>query len=137
VNQESFEEKMKEIEDDAYDARMAAITLPKRGVCVVDDKIAIMDRVYFDELCEYSCSTPTGAFIGKRWKHNNNAYPPVRCPNCQRQIGCFYFGTPCPCGSGFFSEIVRGLPEEWFMCEFIKTDDPKRLQIKAREIIVL
>ncbi len=46
--QGSFEEKMLHVEDLAYHQRMAEMTLPKRGVCEVDDKTALMDQEYFD-----------------------------------------------------------------------------------------
>lgn len=36
--------------------------------------IALTQRE-LDALPEYSCSTPTGTRIGKRWKRNKNAYP--------------------------------------------------------------
>jgi hypothetical protein len=33
-----------------------------------DDTHAIMEQADFDSLPEYSCSIPTGVFIGKIWK---------------------------------------------------------------------
>lgn len=50
------------------DAEYAAMTLPKRGTCLVTDDEAIMTIDYFDALLEYSSSLPTGTYIGKRWK---------------------------------------------------------------------
>jgi hypothetical protein len=35
---------------------------------LIDDKHAIMSQKDFDALPEYSCSLPTGTFIGKRWR---------------------------------------------------------------------
>lgn len=50
------------------DAEMAAMTLPRVGQCIVDDTHAVMDWAYYSALLTYDTSTPTGAFIGKRWK---------------------------------------------------------------------
>lgn len=74
MEQTTFLEKLKALEDEIYQDEMAAMTLPKRGTCVVDEKTALMDEVYFKELSDYSASIPTGTFIGKRWKRNTNAY---------------------------------------------------------------
>ena len=41
---------------------------PSRSVIVVDDTHAVMTRKSFSELCEYSCSIPTGVYEGKMWK---------------------------------------------------------------------
>lgn len=52
------------------DAEYAAMTLPKRGTCLVDrvEHEAVMTLDYFDGLLTYNSSLPTGTFIGKRWK---------------------------------------------------------------------
>jgi len=41
---------------------------------LVDDECAMMDRAIFDRLPEYSCSIPSGAYRGKRWKR--------KCTDC-------------------------------------------------------
>lgn len=46
------------------------MTLPREGVCIVDERTAIMDPIYFRALAEYSMSIPTGTYIGKRWKRS-------------------------------------------------------------------
>ena len=102
---------MKAVEQDVYDAKMAAMTLPKRGICIVDDETAIMDRVYFEEMAEYSCSMPTGVFLGKRWKRDDTAYNHLR-------------GKPPE-------------PPHWVMGEYVKSDDLKMAATKWREVIVL
>ena len=58
------------------DAEYAQMSLPKSGQCLVDDLTAIMDREYFEALYEYSCSLPTGTFVGKRWKRNSHQFNP-------------------------------------------------------------
>lgn len=40
----------------------------------------VMSRAELFGLLEYSCSLPTGAAIGKRWRCNVNAYPPLGKP---------------------------------------------------------
>ena len=74
MEQTDFDKKMDHVELLAYHARMAAMTLPTRGQCIVDDKTAIMDEDYFADLGVYDCSLPSGTYIGKRWKHDRNAY---------------------------------------------------------------
>lgn len=39
-----------------------------KSTILFDDHTAIMSRKEFDKLLTYSTSLPTGAFIGKRWK---------------------------------------------------------------------
>jgi len=112
MRQANFEEKMKAVEQDAYDARMAAMTLPARGTCIVDDKTAIMDREYFNELLDYSLTMPTGCFIGKRWRRDANIR--VR-----------------------YGAQARIDGPRWLMGEYVKTDDPNMAATKWREIVVL
>lgn len=102
---------MSAVEQDACDAKMAAMTLPQRGTCIEDAEIAIMDGTYFDGLAEYSCSMPSGVYIGKRWKRNDTAY-----------------------------NHLRGLspaPSRWVMGEYEKTADPHKAATRWREIVVL
>jgi hypothetical protein len=35
---------------------------------LTDEKTALMTERAFDKLPEYSCSTPSGTYTGKRWK---------------------------------------------------------------------
>lgn len=37
----------------------------------------VISRAELKELGEYSCSLPTGTFVGKRWRRNVMAYRPV------------------------------------------------------------
>lgn len=41
---------------------------------LVDDTHAVMSRAAFADLGEYSCTIPTGAYVGKRWRRDNNAF---------------------------------------------------------------
>lgn len=85
--QATFEEKMKRVDFLAEQARMAAMTLPKSGQCIVDEKTAVMDKEYFEALGEYSASLPTGTYIGKRWKRNQHgAVPHWRCTACKKEF---------------------------------------------------
>jgi hypothetical protein len=143
MRQASFEEKMKAVEQDAYDARMAAMTLPTRGTCIVDDETAVMDREYFEALGEYSMSMPTGVFIGKRWKRDLNGNAPHwKCSKC----GALFTGWTTeghPCNKQGCGVAVGGvlhffeMPPHWVMAEYVKTDDPSMAGTKWREIIVL
>lgn len=89
----------------------------------VDDKTALMDRKAFDDLLDYSCSMPTGAFVGKRWKRGECACcTPFRKHNGQMAVRRSY-----------------GTCEEhnlWLMGEYIQDADPEYVCVKWREILI-
>ena len=134
MNQATFEEKMRwvnhSLEDtkqDERDKEYAAMTLPKRGTCIVDDDTAIMDKVYFEELKEYSLTMPTGVFIGKRWKRNRNAGRFV-CDN-KEHTDVHKRTDSC---------ILSSWPEDWWMLEYAKhPTDPKIARTISRKIIIV
>lgn len=41
---------------------------PKREEILVDEKYALMTEETLDKLKEYSCSIPSGVYLGKMWK---------------------------------------------------------------------
>lgn len=41
---------------------------PYQNEILVDDLYAVMSQRSFDKAPEYSCTTPTGVYPGKRWK---------------------------------------------------------------------
>ena len=45
---------------------------PKIENILIDDKNALMEENDFKELHEYSCSVPTGVYVGKMWKSRIN-----------------------------------------------------------------
>jgi hypothetical protein len=67
-----------------------------------------ISRKTFESLPEYSCSLPTGAFVGKVWRRNDTAYHP--------------------------DPAVRAVPE-WLICEYVEKSppDPNRLAIDVRK----
>lgn len=153
MNQASFEEKMAAVEKSfsrqkehedwlAYHAKMAAMTLPKNGACVVDEKNAVMNERYFEELGEYSTTLPTGAYIGKRWKRNVNVMPHWKCRVC----GIEYVGWEIgPCKNDPHDGTLPGqtslelieVKPKWWMGEYFelkgRTDE---VGIRWREIIL-
>jgi hypothetical protein len=70
MQQISYEDKMANLDVLMYHAKMAMMTLPKSGQCIVDGSTAVMDQEYFRQLGEYNSSLPSGTFIGKRWKRS-------------------------------------------------------------------
>jgi len=42
---------------------------PSKDNILIDDKNALMSEKDFNELKEYSCSVPSGAYEGKMWKN--------------------------------------------------------------------
>lgn len=64
----------------------------------------------FDDLPEYSCSIPTGTTIGKQWKKNIYAF------------------------TNFSDKVKR---QKWFLCEYIKDDDPKMVGILYKQIVAV
>lgn len=114
MKQTSFEDKMKDADEAVYHAEMAAMTLPKYGMCIVDDKTAVMDKVYFEELGEYSLSLPTGKYFGKRWKRE--LYKPGRS----------------------WSECsIPYDPPRWWMGEYYDMHSKDQIGIYWRKIILL
>ena len=83
---------------------------------LVDDVLALMAQRAFDALGEYSCSLPTRASIGKRWKMNRTAYTPNRDPETGKH-------TP--------------LPEVWWLGEYIDIAEENTVGIKWRKILIL
>ena len=70
-------------------------------------------------LPEYSCSSPTGVRIGKRWRHNTNAFrPPVRATIC---------GV----------DFVVPWPAEWWLCEYAESKKPGYVDIKSARVRIV
>ena len=49
-------------------------TQPDRKNILIDENVAIMDKISFDTLYEYSTSEPSGLYVGKMWKSKYNDY---------------------------------------------------------------
>jgi len=79
-------------------------------------EVVELTRAEFDALLEYSCTVPTGTTIGKRWKKNADAY--------QGQHTILSKAV----------EDITGLPQNWWMGEFVEDPDPKMIGIKWRKI---
>ena len=43
---------------------------PNRDLIELDETHALMSWIEFDKLAEYSCSLPTGTYVGKMWKRH-------------------------------------------------------------------
>lgn len=82
---------------------------PDMSQVLLDDKSAVMSKAVFDELPEYSTSTPSGVYPGKSWKRNrliflaNGSYKPTA---------------------------------EWFLCWFGLHPDPKFVSNHIRRILI-
>jgi len=133
-----MEEKLKHVEWLAEQARMAAMTLPTRGVCTVDDNTALMDEVYFKELGEYSASLPSGTYVGKRWKRNQVNAPHWLCSGCKKEfVGWASAPFFCPNACGGQLEHIEKEPN-WWMGEYYEIIGNKdEIGIKWRKIEVV
>ena len=150
-SQATFDEKMQRVEWLAHQDEMAAMTLPTRGQCVVDDKTAVMDREYFEALGEYSMSLPTGAYLGKRWKRDlNGKAPHWRCDKCHRCfVGWPFEGNRCADARSACSDRALAqkscdgvlgpieVPPEWRMGEFYDIGRMDEVGIRWRKIVVV
>jgi hypothetical protein len=138
MDQGTMEEKLKHVEWLAEQARMAAMTLPRSGICTVDDKTAVMDQEYFKELGEYSASLPSGTYIGKRWKRNKVNSPHWLCSGCKKEfVGWASEPFSCPeiCG-GKLKHIEK--EPNWWMGEYYEIVGNKdEIGIKWRKIEVV
>lgn len=140
MNQGTFEEKMKRVDWLAEQSKMAAMTLPKSGLCIVDEASALMDAVYFKALGEYSASLPTGTYIGKRWKRNAENAPQWKCSVCDAKFagwgseGQRCPGAPGPC-DGTLSRIE--VAADWSMGEYFDMGSEDKVGIKWRKILLL
>jgi len=47
---------------------------PARAYITIDDKYALMSKLTFECLAEYSCSQPSGVYPGKMWKRHDGAH---------------------------------------------------------------
>ena len=83
---------------------------PSRFQIEIDDTHALMLRATFDELHEYSCSTPTGVYEGKMWKYNHAAYHKV--PEHERD-------------------------DSWYLCWFGLSDNPDMCSNHSRKILIV
>ena len=81
---------------------------------LVDEHSAIMTKKEFDDLPTYSCTMPTGVFLGKRWKRDDNEARRFRAPK------------PGP-----------DIPEDWWMGEYAESDKPNMCANVWRKIYVL
>jgi hypothetical protein len=137
MKQTSFKEKMKDADEVVYHAKMAAMTLPKDGMCIVDDKTAVMDKVYFEELGEYSSTLPTGQYFGKRWKRNRFGNCPYwKCDTCGTVYGGWaQDGDMCKSCEGKIN--LFKMPEKWIMGEYYDMHSKDQIGIYWREIILL
>ena len=87
---------------------------------LTDEHTALMLHDDFDNLLEYSCSIPTLTTIGKRWKHG------------QCECVDLHPSNPKALRHGTCKEHNR-----WFMKEDEDSDNPERVKIHTREIIVV
>ena len=146
MKQASFDEKMAHVEWLAEQARWAAMTLPKRGTCTVDDKTAVMDKEYFDALGDYSMSLPTGTYVGKRWKRDMNGNAPHwRCDTCGAVFtGWAREGDTCPKRVPGRTSECEGkvhhfeMAEKWYMGEYYELEGrTDEVGIRWREIVMI
>lgn len=135
--QASFDEKMKRVDFLAEQARMAAMTLPDRGQCIVDENTAVMDKEYFEALGEYSASLPTGTYIGKRWKRNSINHPHWLCSGCKKEfVGWASKPFLCPNACGGTLTHLEKEPV-WWMGEYYDLGKEDEVGIKWRKIVLL
>lgn len=63
---------------------------PASSRLLVDSEFACMFTVDFNSLAEYSCSTPTGAYVGKMWRRHDGAFDPHCAPEDRRWLLVWY-----------------------------------------------
>lgn len=80
---------------------------PVSDIELAGDK-AYMNAVTFNWLAEYSCSYPSGVYEGKMWKRHDGLHD-RNCPPEKRR---------------------------WLLCWYGPSDDPKKCEIMAREIVI-
>lgn len=85
------------------------LTATAKSKIIVDEKTALMTKVDFDALLNYSTTLPTGTFIGKRWKRN--------LPKQDETKWIF--------------------SDKWLMGEFAPNPDGENVDILWREIVVV
>jgi hypothetical protein len=134
MEQVSFEEKLAKVDWLVEQARWAKMTLPKSGQCVCDDKTAVMDQEYFDQLGEYSCSLPSGTFIGKRWKRNQNEGPFWKCKSCGQTFAGFGFRQHCMTNDCQGELAHVELLPNWWMGEYYDLGTKDEVGIRWRKI---
>lgn len=66
-------------------------TQPKLKDVLIDDTHAVMSQASFNMLAEYSCSMPSGAYVGKMFSRHDGAYDP-RCKPEDRRWLLVWFG---------------------------------------------
>lgn len=98
----------------------------------------------FRALPEYSASAPTGATLGKRWKHNQNAYRRLHSSRCTATHEEGTLGPHCPCiGVGNMCASCRAeterLKPSWLLGEYAPpwpSDRPTLLRIVWKRIVI-
>lgn len=58
---------------------------PSRDEILVDEHHAVMDASALDALAEYSCTVPTGVYVGKMWKRRK-----VYSDKCKEWLLCWF-----------------------------------------------
>lgn len=51
---------------------------PDRHAIEIDNDFALMTKTVFEQLAEYSCSFPSGTYLGKMWKRHAGFRNPSR-----------------------------------------------------------
>jgi len=82
---------------------------PDMGEVLIDDTTAILPRLVFDGLAEYSTSQPSGVYPGKCWKRNKLKLLP----------------------NGGYEHS-----DEWWLCWFGLHPDPKFVSNNYRKILI-
>lgn len=85
---------------------------PARILIEIDDTHAAMSQAVFDELHEYSCSSPSGVYPGKMWSRHDGAF--------DRAF------------------LARGGKPEWLLCWYdVSEHGPEWCSTKTRKILII
>ncbi len=90
---------------------------PDRQSILIDATHAVMSRQTFESLAEYSCSTPTGVYVGKMWRQHR-PYERQGICNTDRHPNL----KPC---------------DHWWLAWFGHHADPKFVSNNYRKILIL
>jgi hypothetical protein len=106
------------------------------------DKAVRLTWAELQALPEYSCSLPSGTYVGKRWKRNINAYARPHADDCTAPHEKTTRGIVCPCIQAFSNRcpqcvaVGKNLKPNWWLGEYVDDPDPKQIGIVWTRILV-
>jgi hypothetical protein len=80
---------------------------PSTENILLDDTHALMDQKTFEELNDYSCSNPTGAYEGKMWKRFDGSYDVAYLAKGNKPVWMLCWFGASTIGPGYVSNNYR------------------------------